>query len=172
MKINKRISRSPGTHSGVFRRLVILLVIAGMCAYISAFYYQLMLVQGDSMAPSYSSWQLLMIDKNPGTLERNDVIAFHSDGLKAVLLKRIVAVPGDTVDIQDGTLYINGEPEKASPSQETLPGDIGLPAVLGDGEYFVLGDNRSQSTDSRHSTVGIVQRDDILGVAVPNLIPA
>ena len=125
-----------------------------------------MLVQGDSMVPTYHSWEFVLLDKHKTEYQRGDVIAFRCEGVKSVLIKRIAAVPGDTVAIQDGVLLVNGE--KESPAPETQPGDAPLPLTLGPGEYFVLGDNRAQSKDSRYKIVGTVNAEDILGRAIPN----
>lgn len=156
-------------HSSVFRRCCALLCIILLCLYISVFHFQLMLVQGDSMAPTYHSWEFVLLDKHGSAYQRGDVVAFRCRGLQSVLIKRVAAVPGDTVDIQNGIVYVNGEPQENAP--QTLPGDAALPCCLGSDEYFVLGDNRAQSKDSRYLAVGTVQQEDILGKAIPNKAP-
>lgn len=118
------------------------------------------------MVPTYHSWEFVLLDKHKAEYQRDDVIAFRCEGLKSVLIKRIAAVPGDTVAIQDGVLLVNGKAE--FPAPETQPSDTPLPLTLGPGEYFVLGDNRAQSKDSRYQIVGTVNAEEILGRAIPN----
>ncbi len=159
-------SKKQGAHSSIFRRCCALLAIMLLCLYISAFHFQLMLVQGASMEPTYHSWEFVLLDKHPQSFERGDVIAFRCAELQSVLIKRVAAVPGDTVDIQNGVFLVNGTPEPGAP--ETLPQGMPLPITLGEGEYFVLGDNRAKSKDSRYTAVGIVKKEDILGRVWPN----
>ena len=83
-------------------------------------------------------------------------------------IKRVIGLPGETVQILDGTVYINGEPlqdDKYALSDILDPGAASDPMVLADDEYFVMGDNRNMSTDSRSSYVGLVNRSDIIGEA-------
>lgn len=118
------------------------------------------------MEPTYHSWEFVLLDKHPQSFERGDVIAFRCVLLKSVLIKRVAAVPGDTVDIQNGVFLVNGTPEPGAP--ETLSQGMPMPITLGEGEYFVLGDNRAKSKDSRYTAVGIVKKGDILGRVWPN----
>lgn len=159
-------SKKQGARSSIFRRCCALLAIMLLCLYISAFHFQLMLVQGASMEPTYHSWEFVLLDKHPQSFERGDVIAFRCAELQSVLIKRVAAVPGDTVDIQNGVFLVNGTPESGAP--ETLPQGMPLPITLGVGEYFVLGDNRAKSKDSRYILVREVKKEDILGRVWPN----
>lgn len=169
LKRSNFFRKNAGAHSGILRRLCALVCIILLCLYVSMFHFQLMLVQGDSMMPTYHSWEFVLLDKHRIEYQRGDVAAFRCDGLKSVLIKRIAAVPGDTVDIQNGIVLVNGQPEENTP--ETFPGDVSLPLTLSEGEYFLLGDNRAQSKDSRYQAVGIVNAKDLLGKAVPNKAP-
>ena len=82
-------------------------------------------------------------------------------------IKRIIGLPGETVQIADGTIYINGEVLEESYGREVMqdPGIAAEPITLGEDEYFVLGDNRNQSSDSRDPSVGLIHRDEIIGRA-------
>lgn len=133
--------------------------------YVSAFWYQLMLLQGASMEPSYHSGQFLVLDKHTGVYNYGDVIAFRKDGVKGLLVKRIAAVPGDTVSIRDGVLYINGEVPEEWKGRDRIgfAGIAGSGVDLGETGYFVLGDNISESRDSRYGEIGIVLREEIVG---------
>lgn len=108
-----------------------------------------------------------MIEKRFDELYQDDVIAFYSKGVNAILIKRIVAAPGDTVLIVNGNIYINDELlkedyyinlEYAGSAEQALH--------LEKDEYFVLGDNYEVSKDSRYKEIGCVKVDSILGKVV------
>ena len=87
---------------------------------------------------------------------------------KTYYIKRIIGLPGETIQIDDtGTIYINGEVLNENYGKETIknPGIAAEPIHLGQNEYFVLGDNRNDSSDSRDPSVGNVYRKDIIGRA-------
>lgn len=108
-----------------------------------------------------------------GEPERYDIIIFkYPDNEKELFIKRIIGMPGETVEIKDGKVYINGseEPLKDSFTPETPVGDYGLYTVPED-SYFVLGDNRNYSRDSRFWNNPYVAEDKILGKAVLRYFP-
>lgn len=100
--------------------------------------------------------------------KRFDIIIFkYPDDESQLFIKRIIGLPGETVQITDGDIYIDGEILQESYGREVIK-DSGLaaePIVLGEDEYFVLGDNRNDSTDSRDPSVGVIHRDEIIGRA-------
>lgn len=86
------------------------------------------------------------------------------------LVKRVVGVPGDEVDIRDGKVYVNGEPlDEPYVIGQTLKRDLSFPATVPDGKYFVLGDNREASRDSRN--FGFIDKDQVEGKAVFRVWP-
>lgn len=104
--------------------------------------------------------------------ERFDVITFPYDD-NISYIKRIIGLPGETVQIMDGTIFINGEILKedygnAVMEEDGLASDI---IYLGEDEYFVLGDNRNASIDSRKPEVGNIKREDIQGKAWVRFYP-
>lgn len=132
--------------------------------YISDNYYQLMLIQGKSMEPAYHNLQLVILDKQINKYEYGDVIAFWCDSLNTHLVKRVAACPGDRVCIDDGILYVNGNvSEYYREIRIVFPGIVADEIILPKGFYFVLGDNVSESKDSRYEEVGFVKKDLILG---------
>lgn len=139
--------------------------------FISRYWFQFVLIQSSSMTPHYHPWQLAVICKQSYQLESGTVIAFRCETLNAVLIKRIVACPGDTVQIKDGILYVNGNAEQeSSPSHYiNYAGIAQVPLTLSTDEYFVLGDNLEESIDSRHTEVGCVTKGDILGIIFPQI---
>ena len=124
------------------------------------------------MEPSLTSGDVLFLDKISyrfGEPERFDIIVFpYRQEPNKKFIKRIIGLPGETVLIDSGgKIYINGELLEENYGLETIASyAIGIaaePIVLGKDEYFVLGDNRNDSKDSRMSAVGNVQREDIIG---------
>lgn len=129
-------------------------------------------VVGQSMAETLENGDEILVDRfiykvtNP---KPNDVIVFLPNGNEKshYYVKRVIAVPGDRVSIRDGVVYVNGKPfqdEVETPSIE----EAGLAAeeiTLGSDEFFVLGDNRNNSEDSRYANIGNVRKEYIIGKA-------
>ena len=133
--------------------------------YISSNLVQFALIQGDSMLPTYHNMQLVLVDKHSNEFHYNDVIVFTNEKLNATLIKRIIAIPGDTVQIIDGTVYVNNIPSPFL-TQDRLISYSGIassPLHLSSDEYFVLGDNFEESKDSRYPEIGCIKHDTILG---------
>ena len=129
-------------------------------------------VNGSSMEPTLSDHDNLIVDKISYRFkdpERFDIIVFPFQYEEDVYyIKRIIGMPGETVFIDlDGTIYIDGEVLQESYGREVMlsPGRAGEPITLGEDEYFVLGDNRNNSSDSRASDVGLIHRKDLIGRA-------
>lgn len=131
--------------------------------YISTFYYQFMLLQGSSMEPAYHSGQFLILDKYSGNYDYGDVIAIKKKGINGYLVKRIVAVPGDSVCIREGILYVNEESQNGCLPRIDFAGIAENAIFLGEYDYFVLGDNLKESTDSRYEEIGLINRKEIKG---------
>jgi signal peptidase I len=127
-------------------------------------------VDGRSMNATLNDGDNLIVEKLSyrfGDPERFDIIVFPYDD-SSYYIKRIIGLPGETVQIdEDGTIYINGEVLEEDYGLETIsdPGRAIEPITLGDDEYFVLGDNRNNSKDSRNPLVGNIKRDKIVGRA-------
>jgi len=135
-------------------------------------------VDGDSMNPTLSDADNLWVDKLSYTFgepERFDVIIFNYNE-DTTYVKRIIGLPGESVRIDvDGSIYIDGQLLVESYGNEVItPDNIGRASndvVLGEDEYFVLGDNRNHSSDSRWPDVGNVHKDDILGKVLLRIYP-
>lgn len=107
----------------------------------------------------------------PEQISRFDIITIRSEALdNRMILKRVIGLPGETVQIMDGTVYINGsplyEPYFSDAPAITDPGNASAPIVLGNNEYFVLGDNRPESIDSRSDKIGLISADSITGKVI------
>ncbi len=137
---------------------------------------QSFIVVGSSMEPNLKEGQRLLISKVVYAFrepERGDVIVFHSpNNRQADYIKRIIGLPGESVEIKQGMVYIHkdgnilplDEPYIKEPLTRTFKGDI-IPT----GEYFVLGDNRNNSSDSRNGWT--VEREEIIGKAWLSIWP-
>ncbi len=134
-------------------------------------------VRGDSMYPALEDGDQLIVDlfsyhfTDP---RRFDVIVFPFQYQEdTYYIKRVIGLPGETVQITDGVIYINGEELEESYGYEAIrnPGLASVELTLGEQEYFVLGDNRNDSTDSREPSVGNISRDEIIGKAVLKIWP-
>ena len=129
-------------------------------------------VVGVSMEPTLGNGQQIFVDRFLYVLsspKRGDVIVFLPNGNENAhyYVKRVIAVPGDTVLIQNGAVYVNGELFEEEVEVNAIE-EAGLAAeeiTLGDDEYFVLGDNRNNSEDSRYANIGNIKKEYIIGKA-------
>ena len=127
----------------------------------------IIVIHGDSMQPTLHENDIALLWRLSGGYESGDVIMFRSDASSEVLVKRVVAGPGDTVEIDDdaGVVIVNNvilsEPYIYSGTYNK--GGQNGPITLGENEYFVLGDNRMVALDSRYAEVGAVPKSKILG---------
>lgn len=135
-------------------------------------------VSGSSMEYTLSDGDNLIVDKISYRFyepERFDIIVFpFQQEEDTYYIKRIIGLPGETVQIgEDGTILINGMELEESYGREVIqePGAAAEPLTLREGEYFVLGDNRNASSDSRDPSVGMIQREDIVGRAWLRIYP-
>ena len=133
-------------------------------------------VEGESMEPTLTDGDSVIIQRlsyyfvDP---KRYDVVVFpvsYDDGTakKTYYIKRVIGLPGETVQIIDGSVYINNEKLDDDVYGAAAINEAGIaenPLVLGENQYFVMGDNRNMSTDSRNSYVGLVNKNDIIGEA-------
>lgn len=149
------------------RSLLYPLAIAAVIAaawYISNYHYQILLINGDSMAPTYRSMSFAVVDRHKTEYVPGDVVLFRCDSVKRNLVKRIAAVPGDTVCERDGRLIINGLDIAPMPESERRNPDIAAaPFTLPGGEYLMLGDNIDYSVDSRYAEIGFVRESQFIG---------
>jgi signal peptidase I len=154
--------------------MAVVLVLAGL---IVTFIGQRTMVSGSSMESTLSDKDNLIVDKityrfsNP---KRFDIIVFPFQYEEdTYYIKRIIGMPGETIQIIDGNILINGEVLEESYGREVIKssGRASEPITLGDDEYFVMGDNRNESADSREPDVGNIKKDDIIGRAWVRIWP-
>jgi signal peptidase I len=146
-----------------------LLIAVGLAAVIIVFLYQPVKVEGTSMVPLLSDQERIFVNKfvyRFEPIQRGDVVVFWYplDRSKS-FIKRVVALAGELVEMRDGRVYVNGQllPEQFVP-KEYMDGSSFGPYTIPDDQYFVMGDHRSSSNDSR--VFGPVPREAIYGKAV------
>lgn len=141
------------------------IIIVIVVALIRSFIITPVQVEGMSMYSTLDDKEVLLLKKYDKNYQRFDIVVFNYNNSK--LIKRIVGLPGDTVEYKDNKLYINGkyiEEDFLTNNQMTADfnlTDLGMETVP-DGYYFVMGDNRTNSTDSR--IIGVVAKEDIEGI--------
>lgn len=160
---------------------IYLLVILGVFYLVTNFVAQITKVEGSSMNSTLNDKDSLLLEKVTyafGNIKRFDIVVFpysEDPSINEVnYIKRVIGLPGETIQIKDGIIYIDGEElkedygyyEKDIPMKGYLCDEE---YVIGDNEYFVLGDNRNNSKDSRK--IGCIRGDVIIGKAVFRLFP-
>ena len=155
------------------KALVIAILLAAIIRY---FLFAPILVDGLSMMPTLKDQDRMVVNKiayKIGEPERFDIVVFHATEEKDYI-KRVIGLPGDTIEYKDDTLYVNGtayeEPYLADYKKQVIDGPLTEPftleeitgeATVPEGEVFVMGDNRRYSKDSRH--IGTLKISEILG---------
>lgn len=151
--------------------LIYIVIVVILSLGIITFIGQRTKVSGHSMETTLSDGDNLIVDKISYRFrdpERFEIIVFPFQYEEhTYYIKRIIGLPGETVQVIDGYVYINGEMLDENYGLEVMddPGIAAEPIILGEDEYFVLGDNRNHSSDSRDPSVGVLHRDDIMGRA-------
>ena len=132
-------------------------------------------VEGDSMRETLHNGDILTILPFFYEAERGDIVVLDSHEDDKLYIKRIIATEGQTVDIDfvTGAVTVDGETliEPYIRERTKLEGDVQFPLVVEKGKYFVMGDNRNHSEDSRFSSLGQVSKQDIIGEAIFRLYP-
>lgn len=135
-------------------------------------------VEGESMMYTLHDGDALIADKISYRFsdpKRFDIVIFpYAQDPESYFIKRIIGLPGETVQIDyDGNIYINGELLEEHYGAEVIsdPGRAAEPVTLGEDEYFVMGDNRNYSYDSREPAVGNIKRSDFIGKTNFRVLP-
>lgn len=157
---------------------IYLLVVLLLALFIVTFIGQRTVVDGPSMEDTLFDKENLIVDKISYRFkdpQRFDIIVFpYQHAQRTYFIKRIIGLPGEKVYIDDeGNIYINDNLLKENYGTEVIDsaGRASKPIILGDDEYFVLGDNRNHSSDSRFDGVGNIKRKDIIGRAWVRIYP-
>ena len=177
MKEEERVKRGKAVRESV-SFILYLIVIVVLTFLMIRYVGQRTRVDGSSMENTLTNGDNLIVDKISYRFhepERFDIIVFpYQYKEDTYFIKRIIGMPGETVQITDkGEILINGEELVESYGREVIkdPGLASDPITLGEDEYFVMGDNRNYSKDSRFPDVGNIKRADIIGKAWLRIYP-
>lgn len=159
----KRIRRGQYYRQALRSTVSVLVVVAAVAVLITTLFLPILQISGDSMAPTLEHDEIVILLKTKD-LQQGDLVAFYFQG--KILLKRIIALPEDEVVIDsDGNVYVNQQMlEEPYVTEKSLGEcDLEFPYKVPGTGYFVLGDRRSNSVDSRNSVVGTITMDDMIG---------
>lgn len=155
----------------LFSTIGALIAAAAATVLLSVLVFPVLRVTGKSMAPTLSEDQIIMCSKS-SKADRGDVIAFYHN--KKILIKRVIGLSGDVINIkEDGKVYVNGSPSDEPYAFLSAEGecDITLPYTVPTGRYFVMGDDRALSVDSRSSAVGCIAEENVIGRVTLRILP-
>ena len=179
-KKNKKKKEKPkkSLKREIFEWVMVFVVAAALAFVVRTFIFEPVRVDGSSMLNTLEDSEFMIATKFDylmGDPERFDIVICDypntDDGMYRV--KRVIGLPGETVQIIDGYVYINGEKLDENYGAEVMndAGRAAEPITLGDDEYFVLGDNRNRSDDSRYENVENLKREKIVGRAWVRIWP-
>lgn len=163
-----------------FVEIIIYIVLVALCIFwVPEHVMQRTVVDGESMEDTLHTGESLLVEKVSYHFtgpSRYDIVIFYPEGpdVDEHYVKRIYGLPGETIQIKEDGIYINNEVIADEYAKDGITGDAGIaevPVTLKDDEYFVLGDNRDGSTDSRDADVGKVQKENIEGRVILRIWP-
>ena len=159
----KRIRRKAYYRQALQSTISVLIVVAAIAVLIATLFLPILQISGDSMSPTLEHDDIVVLLKTKD-FDRGDLIGFYYQG--KILLKRVIALPEDIVVIDgEGNVYINEEllEEPYITDKGLNDCDLEFPYTVPGTGYFVMGDRRSNSVDSRNSIVGAIAQEDIIG---------
>ncbi len=169
MERRRRMFRRIGLWVG---EIVGLIILAFIVVY---FCFQTVTVHGESMMPTYGDGERVLVNKleyrinNPKRLDPV-VLELDNGSNTHYTVKRVVGCPGETLQILDGQVYINGKMVDCGFTEEILSAGLASYKIeLGEDEYFVMGDNCNNSEDSRVANIGNIKREQFVGKVVASL---
>ena len=151
--------------------LYMLIVVAAVAVLVATIWMPVLQIYGASMTPTLNEGDIVVSVKG-SDFEPGDLVAFYLGN--KILVKRCIAGPGQWVDIdEDGNVYVDGKLlEEPYLTEKSLGGsNIELPYQVADNRYFCMGDHRSTSVDSRHTEIGCVSEEQIVGKIVFRVFP-
>ena len=177
--------RKSSTNRTILEYVVLAVVAIAVALLIQAFLVKPYRIPSPSMEDTLLIGDRVLVDRISWRFsepQRGDIVVFHSPVPGPVLIKRIIGMPGDTMSLRDGAVYVNGQrlsepyvrrvngqPEPSDPFDTGLPWSLQQPYKVPAGSYFLMGDNRTDSGDSR--AFGPVARDQIVGRAFARYWP-
>ena len=162
-KERKRYRRQKAYNKALRGTVYVLTIVAAIAVLIATLILPVLQIEGTSMKPTLSNGDIVLLTKTT-RLERGDLCGFAWNN--KLLIKRVIGLPGDWIEIDtDGTIYLNGEKLDEPYVQQMALGecDLEFPFQVPQEQYFVVGDMRESSIDSRNSLIGCIPRDQIVG---------
>lgn len=148
-----------------------LITVAAIAVLVATLWLPVLQIYGSSMTPTLADGDILFTVKT-SDLQQGDIIAFYYNN--KILVKRVIAGPGDWVDIdEDGRVFVNSQELDEPYLNDRAYGDcnIELPYQVPDGRFFVMGDHRATSVDSRNTAVGCVAQEQVVGRIIFRIWP-
>ena len=148
-----------------------LITVAAAAVLVATLWMPVLQIYGASMSPTLEEGEIILSLKT-GQFAPGDIVAFYYNN--KILIKRVIAGPGQWVDLdREGNVYVDGSLlDESYLSEKAFGGcDLELPCLVPEGRYFCLGDHRAVSVDSRHTEVGWVSEEQILGKIVFRVWP-
>ncbi|MCD8022043.1 MAG: signal peptidase I [Lachnospiraceae bacterium] len=167
----KRLAYQKRYRSTLRNTIYMLIVVAAVAILLATLFLPVLQVSGTSMEPTLSDGDVILLVKT-GDFETGDLIGFYYQN--KLLLKRVIGGPGDIIDIdEEGNVTVNGELLDEPYLTEKALGetDLTYPYQVPESRYFVMGDNRLTSIDSRSSAIGCIEEDQIAGKVVLRIWP-
>ena len=159
----KRYRRQKAYNKALSGTIYVLTIVAAVAVLIATLVLPVLQIEGKSMEPTLVNGNIVLLTKTVN-FERGELCGFSWNN--KLLIKRVIGIPGDWIEIDtDGTVYLNGEMLEEPYAQQLSMGecDLEFPFQVPQEQYFVLGDMRESSIDSRNTLIGCVEKDQILG---------
>ena len=159
----KRYRRQKAYNKALSGTIYVLTIVAAVAVLIATLVLPVLQIEGKSMEPTLVNGNIVLLTKTVN-FERGELCGFSWNN--KLLIKRVIGIPGDWIEIDtDGTVYLNGEMLEEPYAQQLSMGecDLEFPFQVPQEQYFVLGDMRESSIDSRNTLIGCVKKDQIVG---------
>ena len=159
----KRYRRKKAYNKALGGTIYVLTIVAAVAVLIATLVLPVLQIEGTSMEPTLVNGDILLLTKSTN-FERGELCGFSWNN--KLLIKRVIGIPGDWIEIDtDGTVYLNGEKLDEPYAKQLAVGecDLEFPYEVPQEQYFVLGDMRETSIDSRNTLIGCVAKNQIVG---------